>query len=168
MSSLHRFAERRPPDHGGAVTDLRSYIVNVKPLLDNAPSDPADAVYRDASEDEDDVVTFDVAGTFLLPTLPKGQKNKVSLKLKGVFVDIMYEVNPSYKNTIIHERGGKVLYMLVLRSIHGIIQAALLWYELYSNKLQEMGFVLNPCDSCVANKIINGKQCTIAWHVDDN
>ena len=60
MSSLHRFAERRPPDHGGAVTDLRSYIVKIKPLLDNAASDPADAVYRDASEDEDDVVTFDV------------------------------------------------------------------------------------------------------------
>ena len=31
-----------------------------------------------------------------------------------------------------------------------------------------MGFVLNPYDPCVANKIINGKQCTIVWYVDDN
>ena len=31
-----------------------------------------------------------------------------------------------------------------------------------------MGFVLNPYDTCVANKMINGKQCTIAWYVDDN
>jgi hypothetical protein len=30
-----------------------------------------------------------------------------------------------------------------------------------------MGFVLNPYDSCVANKMINGKQCTICWFVDD-
>ena len=30
------------------------------------------------------------------------------------------------------------------------------------------GFKLNPYDKCVANKIINGKQCTIAWYVDDN
>ena len=31
-----------------------------------------------------------------------------------------------------------------------------------------MGFKLNPYDRCVANKTINGKQCTIAWYVDDN
>ena len=31
-----------------------------------------------------------------------------------------------------------------------------------------MGFELNPYDLCVDNKIINGKQCTIVWYVDDN
>ena len=30
-----------------------------------------------------------------------------------------------------------------------------------------MGFVINPYDLCTANKNINGKQCTIVWHVDD-
>ena len=74
----------------------------------------------------------------------------------------MCEVNPSYKDTIIYENGEKVLYLLLLRSIYGMIQAALLWYELYSNKLQNIGFDLNPYDRCVANKNINGKQCSIA------
>ena len=31
-----------------------------------------------------------------------------------------------------------------------------------------MGFELNPYDMCVANAMINGKQCTIVWYVDDN
>ena len=31
-----------------------------------------------------------------------------------------------------------------------------------------MGFALNSYDSCIANCTINGKQCTIAWYVDDN
>ena len=31
-----------------------------------------------------------------------------------------------------------------------------------------MGFELNPYDTCVANKTIDGKQCTIAWYVDNN
>jgi len=31
-----------------------------------------------------------------------------------------------------------------------------------------MGFTLNPYDKCVANKVINGRQCTVAWCVDDN
>ena len=26
---------------------------------------------------------------------------------------------------------------------------------------------MNPYDACVANKMINGKQFTIVWHVDD-
>ena len=30
-----------------------------------------------------------------------------------------------------------------------------------------MGFEINPYDYCVANKTINGKQCTIVWHIDD-
>ena len=34
--------------------------------------------------------------------------------------------------------------------------------------LQDVGFKLNPYNKCVAYKSINGKQCTIAWHVDDN
>ena len=33
--------------------------------------------------------------------------------------------------------------------------------------MQEWGFKINPYDWCVANKMINGKQCTIGWHVDD-
>ena len=47
------------------------------------------------------------------------------------------------------------------------MQSALLWYELFTSTLEGMGFVLNPYDLCVANKIINGKQCTICWYVDD-
>ena len=31
-----------------------------------------------------------------------------------------------------------------------------------------MGFEINPYDFCVANAIIDGSQCTIAWHVDNN
>ena len=27
---------------------------------------------------------------------------------------------------------------------------------------------INPYDRCVANKVIDGKQCTIVWYVDDN
>ncbi|KAG7370681.1 hypothetical protein IV203_019251 [Nitzschia inconspicua] len=32
----------------------------------------------------------------------------------------------------------------------------------------DMGFELNPYDPCVANKMIDGKQCTVVWYVDDN
>ena len=30
-----------------------------------------------------------------------------------------------------------------------------------------MGFEVNPYDPCVANKSVNGSQCTVVWYVDD-
>jgi hypothetical protein len=33
--------------------------------------------------------------------------------------------------------------------------------------LKEFGFELNPYDPCVANKIVDGTQMTVTWHVDD-
>ena len=34
--------------------------------------------------------------------------------------------------------------------------------------LEDKGFKLKQCDSCVTNKDINGKQCSVCWYVDDN
>ena len=33
--------------------------------------------------------------------------------------------------------------------------------------MEEKGYEINPYDPCVANKIINGSQHTVIWHVDD-
>ena len=30
-----------------------------------------------------------------------------------------------------------------------------------------MGFIINQYDKCVVNKIVNGKQYTTMWYVDD-
>ena len=66
------------------------------------------------------------------------------------------------------EKGKKTLYVILDRALYGCVQSALLWYELYSTTLQDMGFELNPYDMCVANAMIDGSQCTVCWYVDDN
>ena len=53
-------------------------------------------------------------------------------------------------------------------SFYGMIESALLWYNSYVSVLKDIGFKLNPYDRCVANCIIENKQCTISWYVDDN
>jgi hypothetical protein len=42
----------------------------------------------------------------------------------------------------------------------------LFWKQL-SSQLIKWNFELNPYDTCVANQMIKGNQCTILWHVDD-
>ena len=52
--------------------------------------------------------------------------------------------------------------------LYGILQGALLWYRLLTSKLKSFGFKLNPCNLCIANVNINGKQCSIVFYVDNN
>ena len=54
------------------------------------------------------------------------------------------------------------------KALYGTLQAAILfWKDLTKFLTEELGFIINLYDSCIVNKIIDGKQCTIIWHVDD-
>ena len=61
----------------------------------------------------------------------------------------------------------KMIYLRILKALYGCIKSALLWHDLYANTLKELGFVVNPYYQLVTNKIIDGKQCTIIWYVND-
>jgi len=80
----------------------------------------------------------------------------------------MCDVNPDFVEDIVYENKKPVLYVQVLKALYGMIESALLWYSLYIEVLLENGFELYPVDKCVANKIIDDKQCTIGFYVDDN
>ena len=88
---------------------------------------------------------------------------------EGQMVDYMVQANPEKYGPYVHttKKGKKILYVELLKALYGCIKSALLWYKLFTSTLEQMGFVLNPYDPCVANKMINGKQCTICWYVDD-
>ena len=112
-----------------------------------------------------DVAVVDVPGAYLHAELPD---DTVLLVLRDDLVNIMCDVDPIYRKYVVEQKGKKVLYLRVLRALYGCLESALLWYQLYSSTLQKMGFELNPYDSCIANKIIDGHQCTVAFYVDDN
>jgi hypothetical protein len=65
------------------------------------------------------------------------------------------------------EKGKPVLYIQLMKALYGTLQAALLFWQDLTSQLEKWGFKLNPYDWCVANKMVNGKQCTILWHVND-
>ena len=100
--------------------------------------------------------------------MPQTEGKTVLLKLKGDFIDIMCSVNKEFTPHAVYVGKTKDLFMKVLRVIYGCLGSVILWYNLYATTLKCMGFELNPYDLCVANKIINGKQCTIVWYVDNN
>ena len=81
---------------------------------------------------------------------------------------MMCDANPVYANFTTNDNGKKVLFLQLKKALYGCVKSALLWYRLFRDTLQDLGFVLNPYDPCVANANIKGSQCTIVWYVDDN
>ena len=42
-----------------------------------------------------------------------------------------------------------------------------MFYKRLRSDLKNMGFVVNPYGPCVANRMVNGSQMTVCWHVND-
>ena len=57
--------------------------------------------------------------------------------------------------------------MKLCKVLYGCLKSALLFYRKLWSDLHSNDFVMNPYDPCISNKIIDGKQMTITWHVDD-
>ena len=58
--------------------------------------------------------------------------------------------------------------MQLFKRVYGLLRPALLFYRKLKKELEAYGFVINPYDPCVANRIAeDGNQQTVVWHVDD-
>ncbi len=57
--------------------------------------------------------------------------------------------------------------MECLNAVYGTMVAALLYYKKFVKSMKSKGFKLKPYNPCMANKIIEGKQLTVCFHVDD-
>ena len=117
----------------------------------------------DAKENRD-IATVDIPGAFMQADMD----DVVYMKLEGTMAQLLMQIAPDvYNKFACYVNGKLVLYVLLKKALYGTLKAALLFWKRLSSQLQAWGFKLNAYDLCVANKDINGKQCTIVWHVDD-
>jgi hypothetical protein len=120
------------------------------------------------AEEERDVAVIDIPNAFV-QTRVEDEKDMAIIKLRGVLVDILVEIAPdvykSYATT--DKKGVRQLLVQCQNALYGTMVASLLYYRKFTKSLMEIGFELNPYDPCVANKMIEGKQMTICFHVDD-
>ena len=85
-------------------------------------------------------------------------------------MDVLCKIAPDIYGPYVtkDKKGNKQLLLQCLNAIYGTMIASLLYYGKFCRTLARLGFTINPYDPCVANRIVNGKQQTVCWHVDDN
>ena len=80
------------------------------------------------------------------------------MRLRGKLAELLVKVAPKIysKYVVINKKGKTVLYVRLLNALYGIMKGALLYYQRFAGDLLSIGFVINPYDPCVANKIVLG------------
>jgi hypothetical protein len=80
----------------------------------------------------------------------------------------MVKTNPKlYRKYVVIEKGCSVPYLWLQKTFYKMMKSALLFYRKLVSELCDMGFEINPYDPCITNKMVNGTQMTVRWHVDD-
>ena len=121
------------------------------------------------AEEGRDVATCDIPNAFIQTEVQERDKDgdRTIMKIRGVLVDLLCEIDPVYKKYVRHDKRGKILYVKIVKAIYGMLVSAMLFYKKLTKDLEQYGFKTNPYDPCVANKMVNGHQMTVCWHVDD-
>ena len=111
-----------------------------------------------------DVATVDIPGAFMQADMV----GNVHVKLEGRLAELLAKIDPKTYNKYLYvNNGNSSMYVRLRKALYGTLQAAMLFWKDLTKSLTDWGFIINPYDRCVANKIIDGKQCTVLWHVDD-
>ena len=97
------------------------------------------------------------------------EKDKVIIQIHGMVVDTLCKIAPKFYESYVtyDKKGNKQLYVKCLNALYGTMVASLLYYRKFTNSLKSKNFTMNPYNPCVWNKMVNSKQLTIVFHVDD-
>jgi hypothetical protein len=90
------------------------------------------------------------------------------MKMNGSLAELMVKTDSKiYQKYVTIETGKQSLYLRLQKALCGMMKSALLFYRKLIKEQKEMGFEINPYDPCMANKLVEGNQMTVRWHVDD-
>ena len=115
------------------------------------------------------VATVDIPHAFIQTDRKDDEDgDHITVKMRGQIVNMLVKLDYNlYHDKVVYEKKEKVLYVHVKKAIYGMIQLSLMFYKTLRVDLESEGFKINPYDPCITNKMVNGKQMTIAWHVND-
>ena len=118
-----------------------------------------------AALEKRDVATIDLPG-FFLQTEQEGEQ--ILLKLTGSVAVLLAEMDPGkWKKHMRKENGRYVIYVVCNKAIYGTMNAALLAYKKLAKLLKDWGFVMNPYEPCLWNKMVGKHQLSMLFHIDD-
>jgi hypothetical protein len=133
----------------------------------SSPTVALEAIFitlRIEAKERRSAATIDIPGAFL----HADNDEDVIMQLRGKLAELMVQIDPElYGKYVVMEGKQKVLYVKAQKACYGLLRSSLLFYLKLKGDLESLGFEFNPYDPCTANKMIDGHQMTVVFHVDD-
>ena len=79
-----------------------------------------------------DIMVLDVPNAFIHTNMPPSKygEEMIIIKITGVLVDILFEMDSdTYRKHVVFENVNKLIYIFLLRAIHVMLVAELLFYN---------------------------------------
>ncbi len=120
----------------------------------------------DAQENRD-VAIVGIPNAFI-QTVMENNEDKVVMRIRGHMVNVLVKVVPRVYGPCVStdKQCWKQLLVECLNPIYGTMVASPFYYRKFTRS-KNQGYVMNPYNPCVWNKMIKKKQITICFHVDD-
>jgi hypothetical protein len=98
----------------------------------------------------------------LIQMVVEDNEDKVVMRIRGHMVDVLVKVAPRVYGPYVStdKQGRKQLLVKCFNAIYGTMVASLLYYCKFTRSLKNQGYVMNPYNPCVWNKMIKKKQIT--------
>jgi len=116
------------------------------------------------AKEEREVAVVDMRNVFIQTNNEKLKSHHEThiVKVKGSLVDILVEIDPDTCGPhLTKEHVVSVICLEILKALCAMMVSFLPFCRKLRKDLEQLAFKANPCDICVANKMINGKQFTV-------
>ena len=109
------------------------------------------------------MAAIDIPGAYLYTDLYE----EVVTILKVRLAELLANINPKLcRKYVVLEKGVMVSYVKLQKALYGLLHSALLFYLKLATYLKNNGFIINPYDPCVANKLFKGETMSVVWNFD--
>jgi len=91
------------------------------------------------------------------------------VRIDGTMAELLAQGDPKLyrKHVITTRKGKKVMFAETKKTMYGTLNVSLLFWLKLSGSLEKLGFKMNPYDWYCMNKMVDGNQLTILWHVNN-
>ena len=117
------------------------------------------------TNEERHTATLDLLSTYLHTE----NDEHIIMLLKWKLAELLVQIDPSLymKYVITKSKGEPMLYVKLAKALYGLLKSTLFFYQKLQDELEDMRSEVNPYDPCAANKMVNGTQMTVCWHIND-
>ena len=91
------------------------------------------------AEEGRDVMTLDVPNAFVQTEHPLHDEDgaRTIMRIRGLLVDILCALDPSYNEFVTTERNESALNVHITQAIYGLLVAAILWYKKFRASIEK-------------------------------